>query len=357
MAITVNTTSGNSLTVTVSGTTQASFTTDSTSVSVTPSASSSVSILQKGPKGDTGPQGIQGVAGNDGVDGQDGADGADGSDGTGFTGGSYSSSTGVVTFTSNDGLGFSTSDLRGADGQDGQDGQNGTNGADGADGADGQGVPTGGSIGQIIVKTGSADYATAWGNQPSDPVLPLANISGRYMWSSTDDGERVLTGNTVYGPYNWYSFSNEPLAFSQADQMRNYSGSEISGTTTGTMYGYYLFAFGAKNPYSGKKIRVDYSFRVYYSGSTAPTSGTPFGVSLWSSNAQATGSATSVQATYRAESDDHTYGGTTQHHHGSFTTSSALNDDYLIICAEHRSSTGLNSTTYMPANISIYAVD
>ena len=37
----------------------------------------------------------------------------------GFTGGSYNSSTGVVTFTSDDGLGFSTDDLRGADGADG----------------------------------------------------------------------------------------------------------------------------------------------------------------------------------------------------------------------------------------------
>lgn len=66
MAITVNTTSGNSLTVTVSGTTQASFTTETTSVSVTPPASSSVSILQKGPKGDTGatgPTGSQGATG------------------------------------------------------------------------------------------------------------------------------------------------------------------------------------------------------------------------------------------------------------------------------------------------------
>ena len=40
-------------------------------------------------------------------------------DGTGFNGGSYNSTTGVVTFTSNDGLGFSTSDLRGTDGTDG----------------------------------------------------------------------------------------------------------------------------------------------------------------------------------------------------------------------------------------------
>jgi len=42
-----------------------------------------------------------------------------GTNGTGFTGGSYNASTGVVTFTSNDGLGFSTTDLRGADGADG----------------------------------------------------------------------------------------------------------------------------------------------------------------------------------------------------------------------------------------------
>ena len=48
-----------------------------------------------------------------------GADGNDGNDGLGFTGGSYDSLTGIVTFTSDDGLGFSTTDLRGADGVDG----------------------------------------------------------------------------------------------------------------------------------------------------------------------------------------------------------------------------------------------
>ena len=39
-----------------------------------------------------------------------------GEDGKGWTGGSYDSGTGIVTFTSDDGLGFSTTDLRGADG-------------------------------------------------------------------------------------------------------------------------------------------------------------------------------------------------------------------------------------------------
>jgi len=41
--------------------------------------------------------------------------GAAGADGDGFTGGSYDAGTGVVTFTSDDGLGFATGDLRGAD--------------------------------------------------------------------------------------------------------------------------------------------------------------------------------------------------------------------------------------------------
>ena len=70
-------------------------------------------------------------------DGDGGADGADGADGLGWTGGSYAAGTGIVTFTSTDGLGFSTTDLRGADGADGNDGAPGTPGTNGTDGADG----------------------------------------------------------------------------------------------------------------------------------------------------------------------------------------------------------------------------
>jgi hypothetical protein len=71
-----------------------------------------------GIKGDPGADGADGVDGVNGVDGAPGADGADGADGLGFTGGSYDAGTGVVTFTSDDGLGFATGDLRGADGAD-----------------------------------------------------------------------------------------------------------------------------------------------------------------------------------------------------------------------------------------------
>lgn len=48
----------------------------------------------------------------------DGVDGNTGATGQGFTGGYYNSSTGTVTFTSNDGLGFITQDLRGTDGKE-----------------------------------------------------------------------------------------------------------------------------------------------------------------------------------------------------------------------------------------------
>jgi hypothetical protein len=54
--------------------------------------------------------------------------GSSGEDGKGFTGGSYDTASGVVTFTSDDGLGFSTGDLRGADGSNGDAGENGEDG-------------------------------------------------------------------------------------------------------------------------------------------------------------------------------------------------------------------------------------
>jgi len=48
--------------------------------------------------------------------------GSTGADGKGWTGGTYDPATGTVTFTSDDGLEFTTGDLRGADGIDGLDG-------------------------------------------------------------------------------------------------------------------------------------------------------------------------------------------------------------------------------------------
>jgi len=64
-------------------------------------------FTEKGDKGDQGDQGIQGVQG------------VQGETGPGFTGGTYNPGTGAVTFTSEDGIGFTTDDIRGDQGDKG----------------------------------------------------------------------------------------------------------------------------------------------------------------------------------------------------------------------------------------------
>ena len=60
--------------------------------------------------------------------------GPQGATGPGYTGGSYNPSNGIVTFTSDDGLGFITSDLRGATGSTGPQGFTGSTGPQGSTG-------------------------------------------------------------------------------------------------------------------------------------------------------------------------------------------------------------------------------
>ena len=75
-----------------------------------------------GPIGPTGPTGVAGAigptgpTGDTGPIGPTGPTGVAGADGAGFTGGNYDENTGIVSFTSNDGLGFSTTDIRGTGG-------------------------------------------------------------------------------------------------------------------------------------------------------------------------------------------------------------------------------------------------
>ena len=88
-----------------------------------------------------GPEGPEGATGPRGATGAQGIQGDVGPQGDGFTGGSYNSSTGVVQFTSDDGLGFATLDLRGATGPQGLKGDKGDIGNTGPQGGQGiQGV-------------------------------------------------------------------------------------------------------------------------------------------------------------------------------------------------------------------------
>lgn len=177
-----------------------------------------------------------------------GGGGGGGEDGQGWTGGSYDAGTGIVTFTSDDGLGFATGDLRGAAGADGatgpqgpqgdqgiqglpgadgadgatgaqgpqgdqgpqgiqgiqgpagNDGADGATGPAGADGADGQGVPVGGTAGQVLEKIDGTDYNTQWATPSgggSSGLLSVAKAFTSSAGTSLDDVEAAIGWNAT----------------------------------------------------------------------------------------------------------------------------------------------------------------
>jgi hypothetical protein len=80
----------------------------------------------------------------------------------------------------------------GADGAPGAPGAAGPPGADGAPGATGPagpGVPTGGTTGQVLAKTGNGDYATGWVTQAGTIVLNAQ--TGSYTLVLADAGAYV----------------------------------------------------------------------------------------------------------------------------------------------------------------------
>lgn len=139
MSVSVTTTAGTQVSVTVDGASALSFTTEESSVSVTSGDSISVSVTEKGAKGDVGVQGPRGEAGNDG-----------------------------------------------------------------ADGADGQGVPTGGTANQVLIKDSGTDYDTSWGavaysNVTGTPSLATVATSGAY---SDLSGKPSLAAVATSGAYS-----------------------------------------------------------------------------------------------------------------------------------------------------------
>lgn len=95
--------------------------------------------------------------GSDGTDGQDGTNGVDGK-------------SAYEIAVAN---GFVGTEIDWLASLQATDGTNGTNGTDGTDGTNGVGVPTGGTTGQVLAKTATTDYATAWIDPPaSGPAAP-----------------------------------------------------------------------------------------------------------------------------------------------------------------------------------------
>jgi hypothetical protein len=91
---------------------------------------------------------------------------------------------------------------------------------------------------------------------------PLAAISGRWQWSSTDDGERVHTGNISYGPHGYYSFTQEPSAISGNTTLLRYNSSHAVNTTTASVMPYLGAMTGIYCPTNGKKVKAKFGFRA-----------------------------------------------------------------------------------------------
>lgn len=108
----------------------------------------------QGPRGADGAPGAQGPRGEKGETGANGVDGAQGPRGekgeTGATG---------------------AQGIQGVPGIQGPMGLQGPAGVAGAVGAAGPGLPTGGVIGDVVVKSGSADYAVSWGAKGRLPIV------------------------------------------------------------------------------------------------------------------------------------------------------------------------------------------
>ena len=128
--------------------------------------------------GATGPAGI-GITGSTGATGTEGATGLQGSTGaTGVGATGATGSSGIQGSTGATGVGTT-----GSTGATGTSGSGGATGATGATGAVGQGVPVGGTINQVLAKTSSTNYATAWVNPATGDV--------------TLTGTQTLTNKTI----------------------------------------------------------------------------------------------------------------------------------------------------------------
>ena len=167
----------------------------------------------QGLTGAIGPQGIAGTNGTNGTNGADGAIGATGSIGlTGLTGATgpqgiqgLSGATGTVGTTGAQGP-IGLTGATGATGPAGTQGIQGLTGATGPTGANGQGVPTGGTANQVLVKVNGTDYNTQWVTpSTSGATLDLlaTNTSSTAVFAlaqGTNTGDLVNYNNVVTTP-------------------------------------------------------------------------------------------------------------------------------------------------------------
>lgn len=162
-----------------------------------------------GPQGPQGVQGIQGVAGPQGLPGAVGPQGPQGDPGpTGATGPA------------------GPQGPQGVQGLTGPQGDPGPTGATGPAGPAGQGVPTGGSAGQVLKKLSAADFDTAWAAEAGGGSMTFAQS----RWSFTDFTSSATTAGVL--PFSFSGVSSGTLAATTGAGTDSFGAVAIRDSTT-----------------------------------------------------------------------------------------------------------------------------
>lgn len=197
------------------------------------------------------------------------ANGVNGTDGKGFTGASYNSNTGIITFNSDDGLGFTTDDLRGPQGPAGQDGPQGIQGPAGNDGPQGGQGPQG-----PVGPTGPPGNGVFCQIQPSVTSFqsggrfPIYYSTRNSYTNNSYPGWATTTDNEITIPENgWYyihwnislhgSITNSTFALNLRSNLTDYITKKDYLTHYSTSSSFW-------NTYTGSKIHYLRRFEKVY---------------------------------------------------------------------------------------------
>ena len=295
-----------------------------------------VEELVIGPTGPTGPTGATGadstVTGPTGATGSAGLTGPTGPTGltgdTGPTGATGAAST-VAGPTGPTGMQGAT----GPQGVVGPQGAQGVQGPTGPTGAAGGGVPTGGTDGQILTKTSSTDYATAWEDLAESAAVissATAPANTSAIWYNTENGNAY-----IYYDSFWTSVSGAsgtPIISDTAPSSPTF-GMQWFNSLNGKTYLYYSSAWieldsnGTATTSTGNAI-INGAFEINQRRFTsASTSGT-FGFDRWLMLL------TSGTVTYTAQTFDATE---------SLTSGAPQSENYARISSTGQSGTNARS--------------
>lgn len=202
----------------------------------TGTAGSRGDIGPKGTQGDTGNQGVQGLTGPKGDKGDKGDQGIPGTSISGVDVQELPDGQEILQIKLDNGLLYSVGNIKGSDGIDGQNGLAGTRGLRGHPGRGA--IPDGGTTGQVLTKTSSANGAANWqtpsgggggsGTVTSVSVTTANGISGSVATATTTPAITLTLGAITPTTINGVTLSG-----SSTPTLAVTGTTTVSGSNTG----------------------------------------------------------------------------------------------------------------------------